>query len=149
MFQHGAELYSFVMLPVDSVRGVFLLFMYRFCGSDFYFDQPRVSLWLKFCGGVNAPSTECMIACLSMYCTGFCSDEALLRALLSKHPEMDPKFVNTGTEGSLRTLQGTLALCISKHLNVQPSKDLLDDIVQVFVNSGWRHTDSKLAPEKV
>ncbi|XP_026190645.1 uncharacterized protein LOC113146702 [Cyclospora cayetanensis] len=64
-------------------------------------------------------------------------DEALLRALLAKHPEADPKFQHSAGHASLESLQSALALCVNKHLKAQPPKAFLDEVTLVFINNGW------------
>lgn len=64
-------------------------------------------------------------------------DEALLRRLLAKHPEADPKFQHTTGDASLESLQSALAFCVNKHLKMQAPKALLDEVTLVFVQNGW------------
>lgn len=64
-------------------------------------------------------------------------DEALLRRLLVKHPEADPRFQHALGDESLESLQSALALCLNKHLKAQAPKALLEELIVVFVNNGW------------
>ncbi|CDJ61951.1 hypothetical protein, conserved [Eimeria maxima] len=65
-------------------------------------------------------------------------DEALLRRLLAKHPEVDPKFQSGGGTASLESLRNSLSLCASKHFNQQPSKAFLDELPAIFASHGWQ-----------
>lgn len=64
-------------------------------------------------------------------------DEALLRRLLAKHPEADPKFQHTTGDASFESLQSALAFCVNKHLKLQAPKALLDELALVFIQNGW------------
>ncbi|CDJ35988.1 uncharacterized protein EMH_0004070 [Eimeria mitis] len=65
-------------------------------------------------------------------------DEALLRRLLAKHPEADPKFQSSGGSASLESLQSSLSLCVSKHFKQQAPKAFLDELTTIFASHGWQ-----------
>ncbi|CDI73664.1 hypothetical protein, conserved [Eimeria praecox] len=64
-------------------------------------------------------------------------DEALLRRLLAKHPEADPKFQSGAGTASLESLRGSLSLCVSKHFKQQAPKAFLDELPTIFASHGW------------
>ncbi|CDJ50804.1 hypothetical protein, conserved [Eimeria brunetti] len=76
-------------------------------------------------------------------------DEALLRRLLAKHPEADPKFqsgpagapgasrAGGGPGGPLGALHSSLALCLAKHFQRQPPKALIEELPVLFASHGW------------
>ncbi|CDJ66719.1 hypothetical protein, conserved [Eimeria necatrix] len=68
-------------------------------------------------------------------------DEALLRRLLAKHPEADPRYRSTGGPAllqPLQPLQQAISLSVAKHFAAKASKAFLEELPLLFAAHGWQ-----------